>query len=135
MTSRYAYAVFGASSIVLLASAARAQSATLAFVHDNVVPMTSDTVLREHTVLVAHGGRSFAVDSRASRRHAPRWQARSISCLRSRTCIRMRAIRADLLIVSSNSLTDLDALRSPANIVRLGRIYSTAQLDSIRRAN
>jgi imidazolonepropionase-like amidohydrolase len=43
--------------------------------------------------------------------------------------------RADLLILSSNPLTDLGALRSPANIVRLGRIYSTAQLDSIRRAN
>jgi imidazolonepropionase-like amidohydrolase len=48
-------AIFVASNIVLLASTASAQSATTAFVHYNVVPMTSDTVLRDHTVLVADG--------------------------------------------------------------------------------
>lgn len=40
--------------------------------------------------------------------------------------------RADLLIVTSNPLVDLSALRAPNAVVRLGRVYSSRQLDSIR---
>ena len=47
--------IIAASNIALVAGAGRAQSTTAAFVHYNVVPMTSDTVLRDHTVLVADG--------------------------------------------------------------------------------
>jgi imidazolonepropionase-like amidohydrolase len=43
--------------------------------------------------------------------------------------------RADLLIVSGNPLANLDALRNLTAVVRLGRVYSAAQLDSVRRAN
>ena len=40
--------------------------------------------------------------------------------------------RADLLVVAANPLQDLTTLRAPVSVVRLGRIYSAAQLDSIR---
>jgi hypothetical protein len=43
--------------------------------------------------------------------------------------------RADLLIVAANPLDDLATLRSPESVVRLGRLYSAAQLDSIRKSN
>ncbi len=43
--------------------------------------------------------------------------------------------RADLLIVATNPLEDLAALRAPTAVVRLGRVYSAAQLDSIRASN
>ena len=42
--------------------------------------------------------------------------------------------RADLLIVATNPLADLATLRTPTSVVRLGRIYSATQLDSIRAA-
>ena len=42
--------------------------------------------------------------------------------------------RGDLLILTSNPLTDLAALRAPSAVVRLGRVYSSRQLDSIRVA-
>jgi imidazolonepropionase-like amidohydrolase len=48
-------AILVVSSIVLLAPVVRAQNTTTAFVHYNVIPMTRDTVLRDHTVLVADG--------------------------------------------------------------------------------
>jgi hypothetical protein len=68
MTSPYAYTtIFAASSIVLLASAVQAQSAPMAFVHYNVVPMTSDTVLRDYTVLVADGKITAVGPSRSIR--------------------------------------------------------------------
>jgi hypothetical protein len=55
MNIRFAWRAFvAASTTVLLASGAQAQN-TRAFVHYNVIPMTSDTVLRDHTVLVADG--------------------------------------------------------------------------------
>jgi imidazolonepropionase-like amidohydrolase len=40
--------------------------------------------------------------------------------------------RADLLIVTGSPLQDPTTLRSPVSVVRLGRVYSAAQLDSIR---
>ncbi len=40
--------------------------------------------------------------------------------------------RADLLVVAANPLQDLTKLRTPVSVVRLGRLYSAAQLDSIR---
>ena len=42
--------------------------------------------------------------------------------------------RADLLIVPANPLTDLDMLRVPKAVIRLGRVYSATQLDSVRLA-
>jgi hypothetical protein len=42
--------------------------------------------------------------------------------------------RADLLIVAANPLEDLTTLRTPLSVVRLGRVYSARQLDSIRVA-
>ena len=42
--------------------------------------------------------------------------------------------RADLLIVPANPLTDLRTLRAPNAVVRLGRVYSARQLDSVRVA-
>ena len=42
--------------------------------------------------------------------------------------------RADLLIVARNPLDDLATLRAPVSVVRLGRVYSAKQLDSIRVA-
>jgi hypothetical protein len=42
--------------------------------------------------------------------------------------------RADLLIVATNPLEDLARLRTPTSVVRLGRVYSAQQLDSIRVA-
>ena len=43
--------------------------------------------------------------------------------------------RADLLIVATNPLANLDALRTLTAVVRLGRVYSAAQLDSVRRTD
>jgi imidazolonepropionase-like amidohydrolase len=40
--------------------------------------------------------------------------------------------RADLLVVASNPLTNLDVLRTLDAVVRLGRVYSAAQLASLR---
>ena len=40
--------------------------------------------------------------------------------------------RADLLILSANPIADLSVLRNPSAVVRLGRVYSAQQLDSIR---
>jgi hypothetical protein len=40
--------------------------------------------------------------------------------------------RPDLLIVTGNPLQDPTTLRAPVSVVRLGRVYSAAQLDSIR---
>jgi len=40
--------------------------------------------------------------------------------------------RADLLIVAANPLENLTTLRTPAAVVRFGRVYSAPQLDSIR---
>src|SRR5690349_5874524 len=48
-------AIIAASNIVLLAGSMHAQTTKTAFVHYNVVPMTADTVLRDHTVLVVDG--------------------------------------------------------------------------------
>ena len=42
--------------------------------------------------------------------------------------------RADLLIVAANPLENLTTLRTPAAVVRFGRVYSAQQLDSIRVA-
>jgi imidazolonepropionase-like amidohydrolase len=42
--------------------------------------------------------------------------------------------RADLIIVQRNPLADLTVLRTPSSVVRLGRVFSAAQLDSIRAA-
>jgi imidazolonepropionase-like amidohydrolase len=42
--------------------------------------------------------------------------------------------RADVLIVANNPLQDLATVRTPVSVVRLGRVYSAAQLDSIRVA-
>jgi hypothetical protein len=42
--------------------------------------------------------------------------------------------RADLLVVAANPLQDLTTLRAPLSVVRLGRVYSAAQLDSLRGA-
>ena len=41
--------------------------------------------------------------------------------------------RADLLIVATNPIANLDALRTITTVVRLGRVYSAAELDSIRQ--
>jgi hypothetical protein len=43
--------------------------------------------------------------------------------------------RADMLIVASNPLENLATLRAPTSVVRLGTIYSAAQLDSVRKSN
>jgi imidazolonepropionase-like amidohydrolase len=42
--------------------------------------------------------------------------------------------RADLLVLPANPLEDLRRLRTPSAVVRLGRVYSASQLDSIRVA-
>jgi imidazolonepropionase-like amidohydrolase len=42
--------------------------------------------------------------------------------------------RADFLIVAANPLDDLEGLRTPVAVVRLGRVLSARQLDSLRVA-
>lgn len=42
--------------------------------------------------------------------------------------------RAVLLIVTANPLENLTALRTPAAVVRMGRVYLAQQLDSMRVA-
>jgi imidazolonepropionase-like amidohydrolase len=42
--------------------------------------------------------------------------------------------RADLLVTSANPLEDLETLREPELVVRLGRVFTIAQRDSIRKS-
>ncbi|MBC7897198.1 MAG: hypothetical protein H7066_17400 [Cytophagaceae bacterium] len=42
--------------------------------------------------------------------------------------------RGDLIVTSANPLQDLETLREPELVVRLGRVFTRAQRDSIRRA-
>ena len=162
MMSRRAVASSLLLVLVAITAHKNAQSHVQAFVHFNVIPMMADTVLRDYSIVVANGRITNVAPS--NRVRVPPGaalldgggsqyivRARNYKALAAATsnaglfsgnfapqAARFGTVtvgaRADLLILPQNPLEDSAVLRSPSAVVRLGRVYTVAQLDSLRRA-